>query len=266
MSGHLPPFALQYSETFKTIQGKGIRHMESMIDDIRRQLTEHADETIRLSGQRFFKENEKVLTYGVKTAVVSRLAKTQRARLKDQPKETVFALCEQLWQSGYMEESFIACDWAYSLREQYQPDDFQVFAHWVADYVGNWASCDTLCNHTLGALIERYPQYLAELKRWTACDNRWQKRAAAVTLIIPARKGLFLADILDIAERLLLDPDDMVQKGYGWMLKAASEAHPQAVFDYLMDRKTIMPRTAFRYALEKMPAEWRAKAMTKEIK
>lgn len=240
--------------------------MENIINDIRQQLAENADEDTRLSGQRFFKGNDRVATYGVKTAFVIRLAKTQRARLKGQPKETVFALCEQLWQSGYLEESVIACDWAYSLREQFQPDDFQTLAHWVADYVDNWASCDTLCNHTLAAFIERYPSYITQLKNWTTSDNRWQKRAAAVTLIIPARNGLFLADILDIAERLLHDPDDLVQKGYGWMLKAASEAHPQAVFDYLMTRKTVMPRTAFRYALEKMPADWRAKAMAKEIK
>ena len=84
-----------------------------------------------------------------------------------------------------------------------------------------------------------------------------------MTLIVPARKGLFLADIFAIAEKPLADPDDLVQKGYGWMLKAASQAHPAEVFDYLMSRKDVMPRTAFRYALEKMPAEWRARAMKK---
>ena len=47
------------------------------------------------------------------------------------------------------------------------------------------------------------------------------------------------------------------------MLKAASQAHPAEVFDYLMSRRDVMPRTAFRYALEKMPAEWRARAMKK---
>ena len=107
------------------------------------------------------------------------------------------------------------------------------------------------------------PEFLSELKLWTNSTNRWKKRAAAVALIIPARRGLFLKDILEIAEKLLSDPDDLVQKGYGWMLKAASEAHREEVFDYLMSRKDVMPRTAFRYALEKMPPEWRARAMKK---
>lgn len=236
--------------------------MESVMDDVRRQLKENADEKARESGQRFFKEP--VRMYGMKTARALAIAKQALARLKGRPKAEIFALCEELWRSGYMEESFIACTWAYSLRKEYTPEDFPVFERWVEKYVSNWASCDTLCNHSLGTFLEMHPAFLGELKSWADSPNRWKKRAAAVTLILPARKGLFLADIFEIAEKLLADSDDLVQKGYGWMLKAASEAHPAEVFDYLMSRKEVMPRTAFRYALEKMPGEWRARAMKKE--
>jgi len=78
-----------------------------------------------------------------------------------------------------------------------------------------------------------------------------------------ARKGKFLKDIFEIANTLLSDPDDLVQKGYGWMLKAAGEAHQKEVFDYVMEKKQVMPRTAFRYAIEKMPEELKEKAMEK---
>jgi len=54
-----------------------------------------------------------------------------------------------------------------------------------------------------------------------------------------------------------------VQKGYGWMLKAASEAHQQEVFNFVMRNKTRMPRTALRYAIEKMPPELRSQAMAR---
>lgn len=235
--------------------------MQNIVNEVRRQLQENTDEKARESGQRFFKEA--VTMYGMKTTVATAIAKETFTRLKGRPKEEIFALCEDLWISGYMEESFIACAWSYNLRKQYQPDDFPVFERWVSQYVSNWASCDTLCNHSIGAFLEMYPEFIKELKLWTGSENRWKKRAAAVSLILPARKGLFLADILEIAEKLLADPDDLVQKGYGWMLKAASEAHPAEVFEYLMSRKTVMPRTAFRYALEKMPPEWRARAMKK---
>ncbi len=55
----------------------------------------------------------------------------------------------------------------------------------------------------------------------------------------------------------------MVQKGYGWMLKVASEAHQKQVFDYVMENKDTMPRTALRYAIEKMPADMKKEAMKK---
>ena len=151
-------------------------------------------------------------------------------------------------------------DWC---RKQYEPADFKVWDRWVHNYLNNWADTDTLCNHTIGNFVMMYPEYIAELKKWAKSDKRFVRRAAAVTLIIPARKGMFLKDIFEIADILLLDTDDLVQKGYGWMLKAASEAHQQAVFDYVMSKREVMPRTAFRYAIEKMPADLRAEAMKK---
>jgi 3-methyladenine DNA glycosylase AlkD len=74
---------------------------------------------------------------------------------------------------------------------------------------------------------------------------------------------MFLKEILEIADSLLEDRDDLVQKGYGWMLKEASRLHQKEVFDYVMRKKTAMPRTALRYAIEKMPAELRQRAMEK---
>jgi 3-methyladenine DNA glycosylase AlkD len=108
-----------------------------------------------------------------------------------------------------------------------------------------------------------YPKFAANLTDWSRSKNSWKKRASAVSLIILARKGFFLAEIFEIADTLISDPDDLVQKGYGWMLKAASEAHQTEVFDFVVSRKGIMPRTAFRYAIEKMPPERRAEAMKK---
>jgi len=61
---------------------------------------------------------------------------------------------------------------------------------------------------------------------------------------------------------LLHDPDDLVQKGYGWMLKEASRKHQQEVFDFIQEHKKTMPRTALRYAIEKMPDDLRKEAMS----
>lgn len=235
--------------------------MNSIIRQIRQELKNSADPRTKASGQKFFKEE--VNLYGVKTAIVTSIAKRSFVQVKEMEKDDVFELCEQLWRSGYMEESFVACQWAYCLRDQFEPRDFHVLARWVKKYVANWAACDTLCNHTIAAFVEMYPKYMAELKKWAGSKNRWVRRASAVTLIVPARNGRFLNDIFEIADLLLLDSDDLVQKGYGWMLKAASQSHEREVFDYVMRNKHKMPRTALRYAIEKMPAEMRRKAMAK---
>ena len=89
------------------------------------------------------------------------------------------------------------------------------------------------------------------------------RRGSAVSLIVPARNGIFLTEIQEIAAMLLMDEEDMVQKGYGWMLKAASQAHQKEVFDFVVRNKARMPRTALRYAIEKMPADLKDKAMEK---
>lgn len=236
--------------------------MENIINKIRKELKQNSDKNTRESGKRFFKEEIKL--YGVKTATVKKIGNKYFKEIKHNTKKEIFDLCDELWQSGYMEESFIACNWAYSLRNDYDEADIRLFEKWINNYVSNWASCDTLCNHTVGALIEKYPQFISYLIKWAISKNRWTRRAAAVSLIVPARQGLFLNDIIKIAGILLLDQDDMVQKGYGWMLKAASHKYQKEIFDFVMENKSVMPRTALRYAIEKMPADLKKKAMQKQ--
>lgn len=237
--------------------------MEKIVKEVRQVLQEASDEhTLSLSNH-FFKKGDRALVWGVRMPTVSKIAKTYYQEVKGLPKADIFVLCEAMWQSGYLEEAVVACEWTYALRKQYESDDFDVFERWVNQYVDNWAACDTLCNHTVGTIVEMYPVHIRRLKEWAVSDNRWMRRAAAVTLIIPARKGLFLFDIFEIASILLTDKDDMVRKGYGWMLKAASEAHQMDVFDFVMQNKAEMPRTALRYAIEKMPEAMRKEAMKK---
>jgi 3-methyladenine DNA glycosylase AlkD len=235
--------------------------MKSILSKIREELIKNADEQTKKSSERFFKE--KINVYGVKSGVVQKIANTHFKEIQNNSKKEILDLCEELFKSGYMEESFIACNWSDKIQKLYSSEDFVILEKWVNKYVSNWAECDTLCNHTIGNFVMKYPEYVNELKKWTNSKNRWVKRAAAVTLIIPARKGLFLKEIFEIADDLLLDPDDLVQKGYGWMLKAASQSNEKAVFDYVTKNKKNMPRTALRYAIEKMPKHLKIQAMAK---
>ncbi len=235
--------------------------MDDVIQRVRRELYANADEQKRVSGERFFKEEVKL--YGVTIPAVNRIARSHLRELKSQSKPHIFALCEELWKSNYMEEAIIACIWSHSIHRVYEAEDIEVFERWVDDYVTNWATCDTLCNHTVGDLIDMYPPLVERLKAWARSQNRWMRRAGAVSLIVPARRGRFLEDVFQIADILLRDADDLVRKGYGWMLKAASEAHQQEVFAYVMKHKREMPRTSLRYAIEKMPPNLKSQAMAK---
>ena len=235
--------------------------MDTIISEIRSELQNNIDLKTQESSRNFFKEE--IQSYGVKSAIVAKMSKDYFKSIKNNSKEEIFRLCDELWKSQTMEESFIACNWSYFVHKEYQPNDFNVFEKWIANYVNNWASCDTLCNHTVGEFLEMYPEYVSRLKEMAKSENRWMRRASAVSLIIPAKKGLFIQDIFEIASILLTDKDDLVQKGYGWMLKVACQKHQQEVFDYIISNKSIMPRTALRYAIEKMPEDLRKAAMEK---
>jgi hypothetical protein len=227
---------------------------------IRKVLKEKAQPKIAASAVRFFKES--IECYGVKTPDVRSLAKETFKTMKHFSKEDVFEACEQLWQSGNHEEGLVACFWSDAVAKQLAPSDFEILERWIDLYVSNWALCDTFCNHTIGKFLIKFPEFLPRIKKWTVHKNRWMRRAASVSLIVPARQGDFMNEILEIASLLLEDQDDLVQKGYGWLLKVAAEHHLEVVFEFVLQNKRKMPRTALRYAIEKMPSQMKKKAMS----
>ncbi|MCW4010427.1 MAG: DNA alkylation repair protein [Candidatus Bathyarchaeota archaeon] len=235
--------------------------MSNLIAQLREELKASADEKTKASFQRFFKET--VRYYGVKTATVGKIAKKHWSQVADLSKAELFALCEELYSSGVTEDAFVVSFWLPNYMDKLEPADLATFKGWIERYIDNWAKCDGFCNHTVGELIEKHPESVAELKRWAKSENRWLKRAAAVSLIVPAKKGAFLQDAFEISDLLLVDGDDMVQKGYGWLLKEESRKHPQEIFNYVLQNKKIMPRTALRYAIELLPKTQKAEAMKK---
>lgn len=235
--------------------------MDNIINEVRKKLKQSADAKTRQSMQRFFKE--KIKAHGVTAPAVSKMAKEYFKNIQHKSKKDILALCEEFLKSAYMEEALIAYKWSHLLHKYYDSKDFKTFEKWVKNHVTNWAQCDTLCNHTIGTFVEKFPEFTKELKKWTKSKNRWVRRASAVVLILPARKGMYLKDIFEICDSLLTDKDDMVQKGYGWLLKEASRKNQKEVFDYVMEHKNTMPRTSLRYAIEKMPKDLKKKAMAR---
>jgi 3-methyladenine DNA glycosylase AlkD len=235
--------------------------VKNLLLNIRNDLQALANNEIKAAAQRYFKEP--IELYGIKAAEVNSTYRKYAKEVKSLTKNEVFELCETLWISGLFEECILACHFTDSMHKKFIPEDFQIFERWIQNYINNWATCDTFCNHTIGNFIMMYPEFISKLKQWTSSENRWVKRASAVSLIVPGKKGLFLEDILEIATSLLTDPDDMVQKGYGWMLKVACNNHETIIFNFVYDHRQEMPRTALRYAIEKMPNDLKEMAMRK---
>jgi 3-methyladenine DNA glycosylase AlkD len=236
--------------------------MNPLAAQIRKEMKKYADPAVKEVAQRFFKE--KISCYGVKSGMVRKIAQTYWKEARLLGKKDLFDLCEELYRSDFLEESSVASLWLPKLAGRFDPHDLAIFKGWIDSHIHNWAACDTFCNHTVGDFIEKYPESIRQIIAWTQSDNRWTKRAAAVSLILPARKGKHLDVVFRIADRLLTDPDDMVQKGYGWLLKEASRLHTKDVFDYVVKHRKTMPRTALRYAIELMTPKMKKEAMKKD--
>lgn len=197
----------------------------------------------------------------LRTPVVRSISRDLFGEVKEGGKEEIFSSCEKLLATRDSGARLIAFDWAFRCREQYLEVDFKRFERWLDQYVDGWGSCDDFCTHAFGALIYRFPDCLGKVKKWTQADKRWMRRAAAVVLIYAVRRQALYAAAFEVADLLLLDEDDLVQKGYGWLLKEVSKLAPEPVFEYVMLNKGTMPRTALRYAIEKLDPDLRRAAM-----
>ena len=134
--------------------------------------------------------------------------------------------------------------------------EFRLFERWIDRFVSNWAHCDGVATWLIAASIANEPSLMDLLPPWTRSSNRWKRRAAAVSFLQEGKHGRNTERILEISESLLEDPDDMVQKGVGWLLKETYPSKPREVVSFLASRRTHPSRLLLRYAAEKMsPAD-----------
>jgi 3-methyladenine DNA glycosylase AlkD len=233
--------------------------VSSIHQEIQQALLKIATAERKKSTLQFFKEP--IQCYGVSNPDAKSIGTIYYQKIKQCDKAFIWEMAEALLASGWIEEGMIACQWVLKRKKEFAWEDRLVFERWIQLYVHNWAICDTFCNQSVGALIMQFPEATELLYSWTTSENLWVRRAAAVSLIVPAKRGSFETVIFDICNLLLTDTEPMVQKGYGWLLKVYSQRQLQKVYDYVMRYEDIMPRTAFRYAIEKMPGAMKDRAM-----
>ena len=236
-----------------------------IVQEIREELRQRVDLVEKKKRSRWEKtyyENPKL--YGIPTPLVRKLSSKFFQKARKKPKQEILQLCNDLLESGYSEERTIAFDWAFRLRKVCEESDFQLLESWLKRHVYSWGACDDLCTHAFGAFVFQFPRFIENTLEWTRSANRWMRRASAVVLIYSIRRKKNLGAVFETADVLLTDEDVMVQKGYGWMLKEASNRYPKKIFDYVMRNKKKMPRTALRYAIEKLSPELKREAMKKQ--
>lgn len=210
---------------------------------------------------RFHKDGK--IHISLATPIVRRFSVEKFKEVKHLNKKQILEYCDDLLKFKNSSCRDIAFDWAFRIRENYSKEDFVIFEKWLDKYVDTWGSCDDLCTHALGHHLFTFPELIPKVYRWTKSKNKWKRRASAVIFIYSARRDKYLNDVLKIAEILLLDREDLVQKAYGWMLKESSNANQKEIFEFIMNHKLIMPRIALRYAVEKMPANLKKQVMLK---
>ena len=120
--------------------------------------------------------------------------------------------------------------------------------------INNWDLVDVTCPHIVGRHLESRDR--SALYRFAESPSLWERRIAIVSTFHFIRNNDF-CDTLALAERLLADPEELLHKATGWMLREVGKRDQQTLETFLDRFVAVMPRTALRYAIERLPEEQR---------
>lgn len=121
--------------------------------------------------------------------------------------------------------------------------------------LNNWDLVDSSAPYILGPwLLDRDSSVLDRL---AASDLVWDRRIAIMATFAFIRAGRFDRP-LELAERLVHDNHALIHKAVGWMLREIGNRDRAVEEAFLARHYRTMPRTALRYAIEKLPPERRS--------
>jgi 3-methyladenine DNA glycosylase AlkD len=131
---------------------------------------------------------------------------------------------------------------------------YELYMQALADgKINNWELVDVSAPYMLGQHLYRSDRtILFELAR---PDDACKRRAAMVATYYFLKQGDATTTIA-LAEQLLSDKRDLVQKAVGWMLREMGKrVERKLLLEFLDKYAAVMPRTALRYALEHLTPE-----------
>lgn len=115
-------------------------------------------------------------------------------------------------------------------------------------HINNWDLVDSSAPYIVGTYLQDKDRSI--LHQLATSPSLWERRIAVLATFWFIRDGDF-ADALRIAERLLTDPEDLIHKAVGWMLREIGNRDHAAEVAFLKAHHKNMPRTMLRYAIEK---------------
>ena len=167
----------------------------------------------------------------------------------------------KLLQSPVHEHRFTALE---VLVFQYERGDnaarSEIFNFYLANArrMNNWDLVDTSAPYIVGVhLLSRSRRILYRLAK---SSNLWERRIAMVSTMAFIAKGE-LEDTFAIAKLLLDDKHDLIHKAVGWMLRETGKRSQPALLEFLRRNYSGLPRTALRYAIERLPESQRQRAL-----
>ncbi len=117
----------------------------------------------------------------------------------------------------------------------------------------NWDLVDMTCPKILGYyLLYNGKHDYSILYELADSDNLWEQRVGMITNWMLIREGIF-TPALEIADKLINHPHDLIHKAIGWMLREIGKRDRDILLHYLEENYNMMARTTLRYAIEKLP-------------
>ncbi len=126
------------------------------------------------------------------------------------------------------------------------------------DLIDTWDLVDRSAIWVVGEYLVDKPRDV--LYRLARSELPMERRTAILSTYAFIRRG-DVEDALHISEWLVNDPDDLVQKAVGWMLREVGKKDPKRHAAFLRAHAATMPRVMLRYAIEKLPAADRTRYM-----
>ena len=118
------------------------------------------------------------------------------------------------------------------------------------DRIDDWGLVDLAAYYVVGQYLADKPRDI--LYKLARSKNKWERRSAIVATAHFILKQKQVDDTFAIAEILAGDPEDTVNKGTGWMVRAAGDVDRPKLLAFLDKYAATMPRVLLRYSIEKL--------------